>query len=121
MRFLTNRAPLRESVCVSPSRRGTKGEAASILLLILLLLASRSDAAGDAARGKQVFAMAGGCGCHTPENGPVGAGGGEVPTPFGKFYGTNITPDREHGIGAWSDEEVISAIRTGVARSNGVE
>ena len=28
----------------------------------------------------------------------------------------NITPDRETGIGAWSDDEIIRAIRTGIAR-----
>ena len=79
------------------------------------------DAAGDAQRGRVVFALAGGCGCHTPKDGPVGAGGGEVPTPFGKFYGPNITPDSETGIGAWSDAEIDAAIRQGFARGKGVE
>jgi mono/diheme cytochrome c family protein len=37
------------------------------------------------------------------------------------FYGTNITPDRETGIGDWSDEEIIAAIRDGDARGKGVE
>lgn len=51
----------------------------------------------------------------------MGAGGGEVPTPFGTFYGTNITPDSETGIGRWTDTEIDAAIRTGVARGKGVE
>lgn len=68
-----------------------------------------------------IFAMAGGCGCHTPENGPVGAGGRKLPTPFGTFFGTNITPDRNTGIGAWSDAEIAAAIRSGEARGKGVE
>lgn len=76
---------------------------------------------GDAARGAVVFALAGGCGCHTPQGGPVGAGGRELPTPFGTFYGTNITPDPETGIGDWSDEEIIAAIRRGEVRGKGVE
>lgn len=76
---------------------------------------------GDPERGRTVFALAAGCGCHTAKDGPVGAGGGEVPTPFGKFYGTNITPDPETGIGRWSDEEIIAAIREGIARGKGVE
>lgn len=80
-----------------------------------------ADAAGDAARGKLVFALAGGCGCHTSDQGPVGAGGREIPTPFGTFYGTNITPDPDTGIGAWSDAEIIAAIRDGTARDQGVE
>jgi mono/diheme cytochrome c family protein len=72
--------------------------------------------AGDAQRGAVLFAMAGGCGCHTPDGGPVGAGGRAIATPFGKFYGTNITPDPETGIGRWSDAEIIAAIREGNAR-----
>jgi mono/diheme cytochrome c family protein len=57
--------------------------------------------------------MAGGCGCHTGPDGPVGAGGGKVATPFGTFYGTNITADEETGIGKWSDTEIAAAIRHG--------
>jgi mono/diheme cytochrome c family protein len=80
-----------------------------------------ASAAGDATRGQLLFAVAGGCGCHTSEDGPVGAGGAAIKTPFGTFYGTNITPDEETGIGRWSDAEVIAAIRDGEARGNGVE
>src|SRR5215468_9846742 len=87
----------------------------------VMLLPVTTSAAGDAARGAQVFAMAGGCGCHTPAGGPVGAGGREIKTPFGVFYGTNITPDDKTGIGAWSDAEIIAAIRDGDARGKGVE
>jgi mono/diheme cytochrome c family protein len=91
-----------------------------VLLGALTIFGSRAEA-GDAERGKTIFALAGGCGCHTPENGPVGAGGRALPTPFGTFYGTNITPDAETGIGAWSNEEIIAAIRDGYARGKGVE
>jgi len=91
------------------------------LLLVAILVAGRAQAAGDAERGKVVFALAAGCGCHTAARGPVGAGGAAIPTPFGKFFGTNITPDRETGIGQWSDTEIRAAIREGVARGKGVE
>jgi mono/diheme cytochrome c family protein len=90
-------------------------------LVLALLVACPAFAIGDLQRGKQLFALAAGCGCHTAEQGPVGAGGGEVPTPFGTFYGSNITPDRQTGIGAWSDEEIATAIRGGYARGKGVE
>ncbi len=60
-----------------------------------------------------MFAVAGGCGCHTGPDGPVGAGGGTVPTPFGTFYGTNITSDAETGIGKWTDAQIAAAIRDG--------
>jgi mono/diheme cytochrome c family protein len=91
------------------------------ILCLLFLLASPALAAGDAARGREVFALAGGCGCHSMADGPVGAGGRELPTPFGMFYGTNITPDRDTGIGAWSDAEIIAAIREGVLPDGSVE
>jgi mono/diheme cytochrome c family protein len=84
-------------------------------------VATPALATGDAARGKTIFALAAGCNCHTPAEGPVGAGGGEVPTPFGTFYGTNITPDKETGIGRWSDEEIAAAVRDGIARGKGAE
>ncbi len=76
---------------------------------------------GDAVRGKEVAAIAGGCGCHTPENGPVGAGGVEIETPFGVFYSTNITSDSTAGIGDWSDAEIEGALRRGVLRDGSVE
>lgn len=97
--------------------------AAWMWILPLVLGSVRAEALppGDAQRGKEIFAIAAGCGCHTSKEGPVGAGGGEIPTPFGTFYGTNITPDPLTGIGAWSDEEIAAAIREGVARGKGVE
>ena len=69
-------------------------------------------------KGKYIFALAGGCGCHTAEKGPLNAGGRPTKTPFGTFYGTNITPDPTYGIGQWTDQEIIDSIRLGV-RPNG--
>jgi mono/diheme cytochrome c family protein len=91
------------------------------LALILILAMAAPAQAGDPERGRALFALASGCGCHTPANGPVGAGGGKVPTPFGTFYGPNITPDPDTGIGRWSDEEIAAAIRDGIARGRGAE
>lgn len=91
------------------------------LLMALLVSPSPLFAAGDAAHGKILFALAAGCGCHTPESGPIGAGGGEVKTPFGTFYAPNITPHAQTGVGSWSDEEIASAVRDGETRAHGVE
>lgn len=66
------------------------------------------------AHGRYVFALAGGCGCHTAADGPVNAGGRPLTTPYGTFYGTNITPDQTHGIGSWTDRQIIDSIRLGV-------
>ncbi len=54
--------------------------------------------------------------CHTTRGGPQFAGGYAMATPFGVLYSTNITPDPETGIGAWSDAAFARALREGVAR-----
>jgi mono/diheme cytochrome c family protein len=108
---------------------GTLAARATLRALPLLLLtacAAGDDARavarkGDPGRGKAVFALAGGCGCHTPDKGPVGAGGVEIKTPFGTFYSSNVTPDSETGIGAWTDLEIARAIRSGTLRDGTVE
>lgn len=86
---------------------------------LLLLLASASQAAsGDANivdRGKYLARLGDCVACHTSEKGAPMAGGRELKTPFGKLFSTNITPDRETGIGAYSFEQFDRAMRKGVA------
>lgn len=52
--------------------------------------------------------------CHTTEDGKPFAGGLEMGTPLGSIYATNITPDREHGIGNYSLADFDRAVRRGV-------
>lgn len=87
-----------------------------------LLLAWPGGGAGaqDAdilARGEYVFRAANCQSCHTDvkNDGPLLAGGRALETPFGTFYGPNITPDPNHGIGDWSDADFIAALRHGRA------
>ena len=54
--------------------------------------------------------------CHSVSGGKPFAGGLALPTPFGTIYTTNITPDVETGIGGWSEEAFIRAMREGVDR-----
>jgi mono/diheme cytochrome c family protein len=70
------------------------------------------------AQGKYVFGTAGGCGCHTEKGKPVNSGGRKYVGPFGAVYSANITPDRQTGIGGWTDDQIITAIRLG-RRPNG--
>jgi mono/diheme cytochrome c family protein len=74
--------------------------------------------AAEIARGKYVFGATGGCGCHTVPKGQINAGGRRYDGPFGTVYSTNITPDRQTGIGTWTDDQIITAIRLG-RRPNG--
>lgn len=65
-------------------------------------------------RGRLV-ALAGDCMvCHTAEGGTPNAGGRPLETPFGTVYTTNITPDRETGIGRWSYTAFERAMREGI-------
>ncbi len=41
------------------------------------------------------------------------AGGLGIVTPFGTFYGPNITPDKKEGIGNWTSEDFIRALHKG--------
>jgi mono/diheme cytochrome c family protein len=54
--------------------------------------------------------------CHTAPGGAPYAGGRAVPTPFGKVFATNITPDRENGIGRYTRAEFERALHKGVRR-----
>jgi mono/diheme cytochrome c family protein len=66
------------------------------------------------ARGRYVFATAGGCACHTPPDGiGLNAGGQKFDLLIGAVYSRNITPDPETGIGKWNDAQVTNAIRRG--------
>src|ERR1700755_227427 len=57
--------------------------------------------------------------CHTvPGSNRPFAGGRAIETPFGNIVAPNITPDRDTGIGAWSDDEFDDAVRRGI-RPNG--
>ena len=70
----------------------------------------------DIARGK-ALAEAGDCAsCHTADPAKPFAGGRRIESPFGSIYSPNLTPDRETGLGGWSDDEFYRALRFGVAR-----
>jgi nicotinate dehydrogenase subunit B len=68
------------------------------------------------ARGQQLAALGDCAVCHTSANGILNAGGRPLPTPFGTIYSTNITPDAETGIGAWSYPAFERAMRDGIHR-----
>ncbi len=54
--------------------------------------------------------------CHTTQGGKEYAGGLGFKLPFGTLYSTNITPDKETGIGNYSDQDFLNAVHRGVRR-----
>lgn len=83
-------------------------------LYLMLLLAGGPVHAMSAG---EYVAKAGDCtACHTAPGGKELAGGMKFPTPVGDIYATNITPDKQHGIGDYSFDEFDRAMRQGVAK-----
>lgn len=67
------------------------------------------------ARGRYLATAADCIACHTnPGGGQAFAGGRPIETPFGIIYSPNLTPDRETGIGDWTEEDFYRAMHTGV-------
>ena len=85
-----------------------------VLCLIVLWFGGGAIAA-DAKRGEYLAAAAGCAGCHTvaAKTTVTYAGGRALKTPFGTFYGPNITPDKIAGIGNWSEADFLRAMRHG--------
>lgn len=52
--------------------------------------------------------------CHTAPEGQPFAGGVAFKLPFGTIYSSNITADKDTGIGNWSDEDFVRALHAGV-------
>jgi mono/diheme cytochrome c family protein len=90
----------------------------ALLLLVFLVPPVFAVTPEEIARGKYIFGATGGCGCHTVAKGPANAGGRKYDAPFGSVYSSNITPDVKTGIGGWTDEQIMTAIRLG-KRPNG--
>ena len=63
----------------------------------------------------QELAIAGDCfGCHSLPEGPLAAGGRAIGTPFGTIYSTNITPDKQFGIGNYTRADFHRSLQHGI-------
>ncbi|UPG87614.1 cytochrome c [Luteibacter aegosomatis] len=68
-------------------------------------------------RGEYLARMADCIACHTvPDTGKPYAGGLPFKLPFGTIYSSNITADVETGIGSWTDDEFVHAVRDGIRK-----
>ena len=82
----------------------------SILAASTVLATEQEEAI---ARGEYVFDIGGCASCHTKDT-PLG-GGVELVTEFGTFFSPNISPDTQYGIGGWSNDQFIKAMREGIS------
>jgi mono/diheme cytochrome c family protein len=92
--------------------------AAPLLALLSICTANAADLQSFEAveRGRYLAVAADCAACHTKPGGKPFAGGVALTTPFGKLVGANITPDRDAGIGAWTDDEFVAALHEGRGR-----
>lgn len=84
---------------------------------VLLAGAFASMAQADESLVKQgeYISRLGDCGaCHTIPGKPAFSGGLAIESNLGTIYSTNITPDKEHGIGNYSEQQFSDAVRKGV-------
>ncbi|HEX5421498.1 MAG TPA: cytochrome c, partial [Gammaproteobacteria bacterium] len=96
--------------------------ASSLLALSAPVLAADEeapapDASSAVARGHYVLYASGCIACHTAEGDKAKplAGGRALKTGFGTFYPPNITPDKETGIGGWTEAQFAEAVTHGVS------
>ncbi|MEJ0100839.1 MAG: cytochrome c [Pseudomonadota bacterium] len=75
-----------------------------------------ADSNDAVSRGRYLAAAADCEACHTIPGDQPFAGGRPFKTAFGTLYSPNITPDRQTGIGAWSDADFLKALHEGVNR-----
>jgi len=75
-----------------------------------------APAAQQVARGAYLASVGNCAGCHTARGAAAYAGGRGIETPFGIIYSTNLTPDRETGIGNWSADHFWRALHNGRSR-----
>ena len=92
-----------------------------ILAIMILCTAfaagqARAQTSADTIAHGKALTEAADCGsCHTADPAKPFAGGKRIDTPFGGIYSLNLTPDRDTGLGAWSDDDFYRALRSGVA------
>ncbi|MFH0730795.1 MAG: cytochrome c [Pseudomonadota bacterium] len=89
--------------------------AAVAVLITTCSMAQAAPASQELVQRGAYLARAGDCiACHTAGKGRPFAGGLPLNTPFGIIYSTNITPDRETGIGPYSIDDFVNVLHEGV-------
>jgi len=78
------------------------------------LISAQAEPFGETIARGEALTVAGDCAsCHTADPTKPFAGGRRLDTPFGAIYSANLTPDRETGLGQWTDEQFLRAMRFG--------
>ena len=100
------------SVGLTPNQQPVRQLA--LPLFLTQPISEQADNADQLRRGQYLVRMGDCASCHTPEGGPAFAGNFGLNTPFGVIYSTNITSDRETGIGSLSEDQFYAALHDGI-------
>jgi mono/diheme cytochrome c family protein len=84
-----------------------------VLLAAILAAPSAAAAMGP---GEYLTRAADCVACHTAPGGAPYAGGRAFMLPVGTIYSPNITPDKQTGIGDYTDDEWVAALQQGIGR-----
>lgn len=95
------------------SMRKLKLAWACLICAFLAPAALAAGPTGQEARGEYLARAANCAGCHSAPGDADFAGGLRLESRFGSFYTPNITPDRDTGIGGWSQEQFWAALHEG--------
>lgn len=113
------RSPEPSAICTLCNARSATWLFGRVAWLVAWLICAGTALAADDAvvRGAYLVHAAGCVACHTDvkNKGEPFAGGRGLKTPFGTYYSPNVTPDKETGIGGWSDSDFLAALQLGVA------
>jgi mono/diheme cytochrome c family protein len=85
------------------------------LFFALAVLANQAHAEDAVSRGSYLAVLGDCAGCHTKAHGPAFSGGLPFQAQFGTVYSTNITPDKQTGIGSWTEDQFYRAVHDGIA------
>ncbi|WP_234685945.1 cytochrome c [Bradyrhizobium monzae] len=75
-----------------------------------------SDFTQDGGKSEYLVRLADCAPCHTAEGRKPFAGGLAIPSPFGTIWSTNITPDRETGIGSYTLDDFRAVLYDGLRK-----
>jgi mono/diheme cytochrome c family protein len=87
------------------------------LVVLIAAVATQATAQDVVTRGRYLAVLGDCAGCHTkasPDSQPY-AGGLPFVAAFGTIYSPNITPDKQTGIGTWTQDQFYQALHTGIA------
>ncbi|HEY2418542.1 MAG TPA: cytochrome c [Steroidobacteraceae bacterium] len=80
----------------------------------LFMSAPGARAQDEVARGRYLAALGDCTGCHASAHGSAYSGGQALTAAFGTVYSSNITPDRQTGIGTWTALQFYQAMHDGL-------